>query len=299
MPSIAVLMASYNRSKATLSCLESLYGQQTSKPINFTVFLTDATSSDGTPELVQSRFPDVHLYQVDNDVFWNRSMINSYRASTEEGSNYDFYLLLNDDIVLTPEALELLLSTVRKNKDDDGTEPVVVGALADRVTRNTTYSGLQRRHPLLPGFRIVRPSDTEALKADTMNCNCVLVPREIIHRVGFLDPVYQHSKGDIDFGLRITASRLNVIVAPGHVGTCSRNSWRNSWRDAAVPMKERFRKLQGPKGLPFSEQAYFCRRHYGIFWSYYLLVTYLIVMLRLLLPLRNVHEPHPSPMNEG
>ena len=61
MKYIAVLLTVFNRKDKTLCCLERLFAQLPIDGWRVDVFLTDDGCTDGTPEAVAARFPDVSI----------------------------------------------------------------------------------------------------------------------------------------------------------------------------------------------------------------------------------------------
>ena len=134
---IAVLLATFNRREKTLACLESLYKQIFTEGTSFDVFLTDDSSSDGTPEAVKSSFPSVNIFRGSGSLFWAGGMRNSWREALK--TNPEYYLLLNDDTVLNPLAIYKLLSYNQKHSND--AEAICIGTTADVSSGKITYGG--------------------------------------------------------------------------------------------------------------------------------------------------------------
>jgi GT2 family glycosyltransferase len=109
--SIAVLMTCHNRKLKTLVTLESLFKQTLTSEIALSVYLVDDGSTDGTSEGVQQKYPQVKLFSGDGNLFWNGGMRIAFSEAMKDEP--DYYLWLNDDTVLAPEALNTLLTTSR------------------------------------------------------------------------------------------------------------------------------------------------------------------------------------------
>ena len=67
MKYIAVLLTVFNRKDNTLCSLERLYAQLPIDGWRVDVFLTDDGCTDGTPEAVAARFPDVSIVRGTGD----------------------------------------------------------------------------------------------------------------------------------------------------------------------------------------------------------------------------------------
>jgi GT2 family glycosyltransferase len=272
--SLAVVMTCHNRRDKTLACLRRLFDQSDlPEGLSIAVYLTDDGSSDGTSEAVRSAYPDVCVLKGDGNLFWNRGM----RAAWDDAlkGDYDFYLWLNDDTLLYPSAVKALLDTHRALGANGNDVNIVAGSTQDGDTGVLTYGGVvqsSRWHPLK--LNLVEPSSSLPLPCDTVNGNCVLIPRSVVQRVGNMDPFFTHGMGDYDYAFRARAEGCAVWVAPGFVGTCSRNSLKNSWMDGELRLLQRLKKLNQPKGLPLREWRVFTMRHTGILWPLFWLMPY-------------------------
>lgn len=259
---IGALLTCHNRRDYTLSCLRALTNQQVDE-VTIAPVVVDAASTDGTPEAVADEFPHATLVRGSADLYWNRGMHVAFIEATRE--DLDAFLWLNDDTVLDDEAVAMLLKTRRSLARKTEKPAIVVGSTRDPISGEPTYGGVYRPAPRTRPLRfaLVKPS-LEPRECETMNGNCVLIPREITERVGILDPAFTHGMGDFDYGLRARRSGFSVWIAPGTVGTCARNK-PSPRRD----LRTDTRALAGPKGLPPREWARFARRWAGPLWPVY------------------------------
>ena len=258
MPRIAVIMTCHNRRETTVASLRSLAASVTQvNGLEYTVYLTDDGSSDGTQDAVSKLGLPVVMIQGTGDLFWNRGMVMAWRAAVENRSDHDGFLLLNDDTELDPGALPILLALSLRL----GGSAVVVGATRDPVTGDLTYGGVKRVSPWHPGRTSRLPLSREPQDAEAFNANCVLVPKAVAQSIGILDPVFHHSMGDFDYGYRARKHGIRVVVAPGTVATCAANRVCATWRDSTQPLGRRLKLLSSPKGLPFRQWREFLKRH--------------------------------------
>nr|MBA2443395.1 glycosyltransferase family 2 protein [Rubrobacter sp.] len=146
---------------------------------------------------MKARHPQVEVLRGDGTLFWNGGMRRAFAEALE--GDHDHYLWLNDDTLLYPGALESLLQTHRRVTEPGSPASIVVGSTCDPETGDLTYGGLSRESRLRPlRFTPVRPGE-EPRECETMNGNCVLVPREVAMAVGNLDGAFTHGMGDIDY----------------------------------------------------------------------------------------------------
>lgn len=78
------------------------------------VYLTNDGCTDGTPEAIALQYPKVYIINGDGNLFWNRGMYTAWQEAAKK--DYDFYIWLNDDTILLPNALRILLDSSYKNK---------------------------------------------------------------------------------------------------------------------------------------------------------------------------------------
>jgi GT2 family glycosyltransferase len=274
--SICAVMTVRDRRQMTVSCVDSVLHEGDTDGITVSVVVVDDGSSDGTAEAVTAI--DMHRVQVvsgPGDLYWAAGMALGEEVALLRRT--DYILWLNDDVVLDPGFLRVLLDL-----SDEHGGAVAVGATRDADTRTTTYSGLRRAgwHPL--AFKIVEPTSI-AVDVETFNGNVVLVPRLIFEAVGGIDGGFAHAYADIDYGLRLTRMGYRAVLAAGHVGTCSRSLSKGTWRDGSMSPFNRLRQLHSRKGAPPRSSARFLRRHGGAAWPVFLATPYVRIVWETLL----------------
>ena len=72
MTSLAVVIVSWNVRDRLARCLESLFADLDSAPIDSRVVVVDNASSDGSPVMIRSRFPRVELIARDDNLGFAR-----------------------------------------------------------------------------------------------------------------------------------------------------------------------------------------------------------------------------------
>jgi GT2 family glycosyltransferase len=263
--SIAVLITSHNRRDMTVACLAALRCQSLPDGFGYIVYLVDAGSTDGTVSVIENEFPEVVLIEKDASVFWNEGMRIAFEQAMQAG--HDFYLWLNDDTKLYPNAIAGLLDVYHEAKNR-GQEAIVIGSMCDPETGHRTYGGLRSKSKWRPiSFAPVVPAAV-AQECDTFDGNCVLLPNTAVEMVGGLDSKFRHAMGDTDYGLRAKKRGIPMLVAPGYAGVCRRNP-PPVWSDPDTPVLNRLKSLCEPKGLPPAQWLFFIRRHGGILWPLY------------------------------
>lgn len=253
---IAVLLATFNRREKTITCLESLNGQLLPDNTEIAVYLTDDNSSDGTRDAVATRFPGVKIFTGSGSLFWAGGMRNSWTEARK--ADPDYYLLLNDDTLLEKNAIMELL----RYYEIHGNTPnaITIGSTLDVANNEISYGGRklynQNKVQSYSAF-----SETEYIDCDLANANIMLVPREIVERIGILSDKYTHSIADFDYTLSARKAGFRAVVMPGVLGSCV-DDHGNNWKSAGVSLKDRIKYLKSPKGLAYKEYMEFIRTHF-------------------------------------
>lgn len=253
---IAVLLTTYNRREKTVACLKSLRAQTLPANVRLQVFLTDDASKDGTPEAVRSIYPDAYIFHGNGSLYWAGGMRNTWREAMKH--NPDGYLLLNDDTVLKPQAVAVLI-----NQCMDGQKPVIcLGSTCDAQSGEISYGGWKlRRKGYWKSTRTY--SDKLYLDCDFGNANIMLVPRSVVEKIGILSDHFTHSLADYDYTLNAKKAGIAVRVAPGFLGHCT-DDHGNNWKGTNTTLRERLQYLKSPKGLAYSEYLRFIKDHFPL-----------------------------------
>jgi GT2 family glycosyltransferase len=249
--------------------LRSLKSQRLPAGVDLGLFLMDDGSTDGTYEAVRAFWPEATILHGDGSLFWNQGMRRAWLAASQH--NPDYYFLANDDTEFAPEALQCLLQLAGPAE----ARRIAVALIADPATGQPAYGGVTR-----DGRRVLPTSGTPQ-QAETFNGNGVLVPRAVWQDLGVFHDKYHHAMGDYDYGFQARRKGIEIWVSGNVLGTCAPNSEKGTWRDRSLSRRERFRKLNSPKGLPWAEWLEYNRRNYPWTWPWRTISPYLRVALGL------------------
>ena len=274
MQRVAILLTVHNRREKTLRCLENCWrqidGMKADGKYAFKVYVVDDGSTDGTAEAIRTTFPRAVLIPGDGTLFWNQGMRLAWTRAAEE--DFDFYLWLNDDTYMKEGAL----ASVMENSEFVRHRAIIVGTAAD-AAGEITYGGRNKAR------KLITPDPVLPVPCHLFNGNLVLVPKSVFAVLGPLEPVYHHTFGDFDYGVRAHRRGIPCVVAPGILAVCERDHGLEKWRDASYPLRDRYRYLRSPKGRPPKEQFIYDFRESGFAWA---VIHFISIQFKVLFPKR-------------
>lgn len=247
---IAVLLTCFNRKEKTLSCLAGLYESQrvynerNSSPTELEVFLTDDGCTDGTALAVKASFAgkSIHILQGTGNMFWAGGMRFAWKEALKHHKEWDYYLLLNDDTTINAYCFNELMHTEAYSLDHYKQLAVVSGITcsADDPTK-ITYGG-----DIIPnrfnGRQIRLGRSSEPQMVDLTNANILLVPKEVVDKIGIFYEGYKHGRADNDYSMLARRKGIPVLITPGACGTCENDHGSKvDFQDKVINMSQKER----------------------------------------------------------
>ena len=209
MPNVGIVISNYNGWQDTVQCLESLQ-KQTYR--DFEIILLDDASTNDSVQQLQKHLTEntVFLPQEANVGFAAANNVGMRRALAD---GCDWVLLLNNDTVAAPDFLETLLRETPAgavscpkmlflNPPD---EIWFAGGELDRATGKVRHLG---------GHEKDGPAFAEKKQVSFITFCCVLLPRQVIEQVGFLDETLFMYCEDVDYCIRLADAGVPMWFLP-------------------------------------------------------------------------------------
>jgi N-acetylglucosaminyl-diphospho-decaprenol L-rhamnosyltransferase len=221
---LSVIVVSYDAREHLERCLETVAGR------GLDVIVVDNASSDGSPELVRDRFPDVRLVELPENVGFGAANNAGFEVARGE-----WLLLLNSDAWPVGDGIERLVAFARGRPRAGAVGPRLVrpsGELELSVRGfptvwrlATEYLFLRRLAPrtrALNAFYAARFDHRSEREAEFLVAAALLLRREAVAEVGGFDPDFFMFDEETDLCYRLRAAGWQVVFTPQaefvHVG---------------------------------------------------------------------------------
>lgn len=261
---IQVILTCYNRREKTINCIKKLKAQNVTHDMKFIV--VDDNSEDGTREAIETLNYDVKILIGNGNLYWAGGMRIGiqYYLDHKEHLKAEYILLVNDDVDFYPGTIEKMIDLSKRKMG-----AVIAGNCCDQ-DGNHSYGAVNFSNNIFKDICFLLAPYRVEKKADTFNCNCVLMEADIMNRVGNFDSMYTHNFADYDYGMTLNKFGYEIYGTSFYVGVCSDNSISGTWQDKSLSIKERLKRKEWPKGLPQKEWSYFLLKNFGvIYWIRY------------------------------
>jgi GT2 family glycosyltransferase len=212
---LSFILVNWNTKDLILEALRSIV--ETVHGYTYEIFVVDNGSREGGPEAIAEAFPQIHLIRNATNVGFARA-VNQALVKARG----DYIMLVNSDARLMDEAAQVLVTFMEENPDvgiaggqlinEDGSRQNSVAPFPSLATELLNkrllrvffphrYPGKERYYP--------RPIDVDSIVGA-----CLIVRRQAIEEVGYLDEGYFFFMEETDWCLRMKEKGWRVSFVP-------------------------------------------------------------------------------------
>ena len=119
-PAVSIIVLNYNSCHDTLDCLRSLQHLTYS---NVEIIAIDNGSSDGSVEAIRAAYPDITLIDTGENLGFTGGNNLGIRRALESGA--DYIMLLNNDTIVAPDMIDLMVGTMESDPHIGVTGPMI------------------------------------------------------------------------------------------------------------------------------------------------------------------------------
>jgi len=204
-PLVYIIVVNWNLKEVTLECLDSLHQL---KYGNFRIVVVDNHSEDDSIKVINERFPGVEQIYHNK----NRGSTAGYNSGFQHAlrAKADFVMLINNDTVIEPDALDYLVEACQKT-GVGMVSPLIfyadapdkiwsAGAMLNRLTMNLREN---RKH--IP---------KETVRRDFLTSCALVVKQEVLERVGLMDEDFFVYAEERDYCYRVRKAGYQLLLVP-------------------------------------------------------------------------------------
>jgi GT2 family glycosyltransferase len=230
--SVAIVILNWNQPKITIETISSFFKIKATKFV-YHIYLVDNASSDNSYQKFQSLYKNnsqITLLKTKSNLGYAGG--NNYGIKKALLKNYDYILIANNDILVSPDFLEKLIEEGKNNpksilfpkiyfapgyefhhnryqKSELGK---VIWALGGKIDWNNVYASNIAIDEVDKG-----QYDQADLKIDFISGCCLLVPVDAFKKIGLFDDKYFLYLEDVDFSQRAIKNGYKLQLVPDSV----------------------------------------------------------------------------------
>ncbi len=228
---LAIVIVNYNVCDLLRRCLQRVYASE--GELNFDVCVVDNDSNDGSVDMVQAEFPQVHVISNDVNVGYPAANNQGLRHLNVDADDPEiqprYCLLLNPDTEVPENAFSFLVGYLEESPDVAVVGPKLVlfdGSL-DLACRRAFPSpevsayrmiGFSRLFPNSPKFaryNMTYLPEDQLAEVDSVVGAFMMVRVDAVSQVGLMDERFWMYGEDLDWAKRMKDAGWRVIYNPG------------------------------------------------------------------------------------
>lgn len=241
-PLVSVIILNWNGEKVIRECIDSVLRTDYSR---FEVIVVDNASSDSSKDIIRSLYPHVKLIEEEKNLGW--CMGNNVGIKEAKG---DIIVLLNNDTIVDRNWIKEI---VKKAVDPK------VGIIGCRLyfPRSNVIQSLGFREVFLGNYESIGAGQIDngqfgdVEDVDYVSGAALAVKREVLEKIGLLDPNLLAFHNDVDICLRAKKAGYRVVTSNAKVYHYGSFSWNQFQVEKKILLSHR-------------DRLYFIVKHYGI-----------------------------------
>ncbi len=269
---VSVVIPCHNGWPYTKLCLSSVL--KSDYP-NFHIIVVDDGSTDSTSEYIAKEFQNVEVLKGDGNLWWSGSMNLGIREAIKKQTEY--VLVLNNDVVIAPDALSALMNCAKENPH------AVIGSMVYELNHSNLIwsAGGTMKWPWPGEIQLGIGEIDNGQYNEIRNVKWApgmgtLIHREILLQLNLYDDLNMPQYiADVDFCLRSEQASYPVLITPkskifnnsDNTGGIKKEKRKIKW----IEFKEIFTSLRSPDYL--RARLIFMFRHC----PWYLLIPALLI----------------------
>ncbi|MEW4372666.1 glycosyltransferase [Paenibacillus kandeliae] len=236
----SIIILTYNQLDYTKICIDSI--RKFTDPASYELIVVDNFSTDGTRDWLAEQTDIMTIFNSKNEGFPKGC---NQGITVSSGDNI---LLLNNDVIVTPEWLDNLVTCLYSDESIGAVGPVTNNS-ANYQMIPVPYNSIEDMLQFATNLNVSNPAKwEERMKLIGL---CMLIKKEVVDQIGFLDEIFTPGNfEDSDYSFRILKAGYKMMVCRDtfihHFGSVSfKAKPDNSYTDLMSKNQEKFRQKWG------------------------------------------------------
>ena len=222
MPKLSIIIVNYNTYSLSKQTIDSILNR--TYPFEYEIILVDNASSDGSIEMLKDDFKEIsniHIIINKDNLGFGKANNIGYGKSTGE-----YILLLNSDTVVGDNCLTKCMDYIeqRQNIGALGCKVMLEDGTLDHACKRGFptpkaslyyFLKLGKKDPIKYGlYDAMHLGEDEVGEVDVLTGAFMLMPKEVIEKVGLFDEDYFMYGEDIDLCYKIKEAGYDIVYYP-------------------------------------------------------------------------------------
>lgn len=210
-PKVAIVILNWNQKRDTIECLESV--TKVDYPL-FEIVVVDNGSTDGSPDTISELFPDITLIVNEENLGFTGGNNVGMRYALTQG--FDYVCLLNNDTIVDPEFLRLLVEATEGHLEVGVAGPTIF--YFDQPTAVWSAGGRfdwrRGEATMLTLDETEGDQHDDVREVDWVTGCAMLMKKAVLEAVGLFDPRYFIYFEEAEWCFRATKTGVKAIHVP-------------------------------------------------------------------------------------
>lgn len=209
-PTVISVILNTNRREDTLACLASLYRGTYN---NHRTIVLDNASTDGSPEAIRAKFPEVQLVSLERNLGYTGNNNVGILVAMEQGADWVF--VLNEDTVVAEDCIAQLVSVAEQDPGVGIVGPLVFHHDEPTVIQSAGGKLDERWFAVHIGQNEEDHGQyNRAREVDYISGCAILVKRQVIEQIGGLEERFFYYWEETDWCARAREHGWRVLFVP-------------------------------------------------------------------------------------
>jgi len=224
MADLTISIVNWNTKKLLKSCLESIINQ--TKELNYSIWVVDNNSSDGSIGMIEEIFPQVQLIKNKANIGFSKA--NNQILSACEGK---YVLLLNSDTQVIGNTVKGLFDFIEGHPDAGAAGCKILNADGSLQTScgrfpgllsiffggefcNKLYKKIFKNSTFFAEYGLTKEDHQDFQEVDFVKGCCLILRKSVLERTGLLDENFFMYCEETDLCYRIKQQGMKVLYTP-------------------------------------------------------------------------------------